>query len=138
MSQAADLSVNSRWALKVLHLIYAQPASEGALLPPPLLDLTLASYLHQTSKQFELVLLEEWYRNFSHFMSKYDSVQIPLFYLFIKQHLTAHQTNAIAKECELLEREGRTVLVQELERVYRLAVLATQAATSVQLPPAWG
>ena len=76
---------------------------------------------------------EDWQRNFSRFWAKYDSVQIPLLYLFIKQHLTARQANTIAHECERLVQEGRPVLVDELKRVYRLAALALQPVTSVEL-----
>lgn len=65
---------------------------------------------------------QEWFRNFIHLWAKYDGVQMPLLFFFFTGQMTAHQVNAIVDDCQRLEREGRTALVQELKRVYRLAV----------------
>jgi hypothetical protein len=86
--------------------------------------------LHARSPQWN----DEWHRNFSLFWEKYDSVQIPLYYLYTRRQVTAAHVNAIVNECERLEREGRPTLVNELKRMYRLSVLATQAVLSIQVP----
>jgi glycosyltransferase involved in cell wall biosynthesis len=69
----------------------------------------------------------EWNKNFDYFWAKFDSVQIPLYYLFIRRQFTVPQVNAIIEECEALEREGRLTLVNELKRVYRLSVAVTRS-----------
>lgn len=72
---------------------------------------------------------QEWFRNFTHLWAKYDVVQLPLLFFLYNRLVTPQQINAIVDECERLEREGRTVLVQELKRVYRMAVMGfVQAA----------
>jgi glycosyltransferase involved in cell wall biosynthesis len=69
----------------------------------------------------------EWEKNFHYLWSKSDSLQIPLYYLFTRRQFTIPQVNAIVGECEALEREGRLTLVNELKRVYRLAVSVFQS-----------
>jgi GT2 family glycosyltransferase len=79
----------------------------------------------------------EWQRNYALFTSKFDSMQIPLFYLVAMRCVDLMQANAILLECEKLEREGRTLLVEELNRMYRAMAMTNQAIASVQVSSMW-
>lgn len=77
----------------------------------------------------------DWHRNFAHFASKFDSMQVMLCYLVVMRYVDMMQANAILLECERLQQEGRTVLVEELKRLYRVVMQTSQAFTSIQSVP---
>jgi len=118
----------SKWGIEDTELCFRM-CQEGARI---VVSEEALSYhqVHPRSSEWN----EEWHRNFARFWAKFDSVQIPLFYLFVTQQVTAREINAIVDECDALEREGRMTLVNELKRLYRLAVHTTQSGNGARLP----
>ncbi|WP_257453702.1 glycosyltransferase family 2 protein [Archangium lipolyticum] len=77
--------------------------------------------------------LNEWHENYRYFASKHDSIQLSLYALLLQRKLTPVEANRLADECQALLREGRTLLVDELKRLYR-TLLSVDSALS---PPTW-
>jgi glycosyltransferase involved in cell wall biosynthesis len=71
--------------------------------------------VHPTSP----VKFDEWDRNFARFTEKFGGIDLLLFLRVSRGQLGAVEADALAGECERLLREGRPLVVEELQRGYR-------------------